>query len=137
MGANIHAISLMAFALLTTTAHAELGGTVEPGYGEPSALAGANQVMQRQLDGVTVRQYANSAGRVIGVAWQGPLLPDFQRLLGVHYTAYAEAQRLQSRRISIQTSALVLDAGGMMRSYSGRAYLPNLLPPGLAPQDIR
>jgi hypothetical protein len=137
MGANIHAISLTAFALFNTAAHAELGASLEPGQSESTPLAGASLYTQRQADGVTVRQYANRAGRVFGVGWEGPLLPDFQRLLGPHYAAYAEAQQLQPRHIHIQNNELVLDAGGMMRSFSGHAYLPKLLPPSLAAQDIR
>lgn len=130
-------IGFMALAIFNTEARAELGGNLEPVYNDQRAIAGATQYTIRQADGVTVRQYVNSGGRVFGVAWEGPLLPDFQRLLGSHYAAYAEAQRSQARHITILSDALVLDSGGMMRSFSGRAYLPKLLPPAWAPQDIR
>ena len=138
--------------LLTGTAQAELGGTLDSVYNDQKANAATNQATsfygaapatqytqytQRQADGVSVRQYVNAAGRVFAVAWDGPLLPDFQHLLGNHFTAYAEAQRQASRRISIQSAELVLDATGMMRSFSGRAYVPALLPPALSMQDIR
>lgn len=140
-------VGLMALAIFNTAARAELGGTLESVYSDQKASAatsqqtllatGNKQFTQHQADGVTVRQYVNSAGRVFGVAWEGPLLPDFQRLLGDHYAAYSEAQRQPSRHINIQSAELVLNAGGMMRSFSGRAYLPKLLPPTLAAADIR
>jgi hypothetical protein len=65
------------------------------------------------------------------------VLPDFERLLGAHYATYLEAVRLQRRGVSVQGPALVIESGGMMRAFSGRAYLPNLLPRQLSAQDIR
>jgi hypothetical protein len=101
------------------------------------ALAGATLYTQRLAGGVTLRQYANPAGVVFAVGWEGPVLPDFHRLLGDYHARYSEAQRQQSRQVHIQSSDLVLEAGGMMRAFSGRAYLPTLLPPTLSAADIR
>jgi hypothetical protein len=50
---------------------------------------------------------------------------------------YALAVRQQRRGVSIQTPELVIESGGMMRSFSGRAYLPTKLVGTLAAQDIR
>ena len=102
-----------------------------------TALNGASLYTLRQSNGVTVRQYVGPDGRVFGVAWDGPMLPDFRRLLGGHFAAYAQAQLQPSRHISIRSAALVLDAGGMMRSFSGQAYLPGQLPATLSSADIR
>jgi Protein of unknown function (DUF2844) len=139
-------LSALALLLLCAVAHAGLGGTFDArGQDQTAAgasslqttLAGATCYTLLQANGVTIRQYVNASGTVFGVGWDGPLLPDFRRLLGAHFEAFAQAQRTQSRRISVHRPTLVLDAGGMMRSFSGRAYLPDQLPPTLSSQDIR
>lgn len=131
--------------LLCASAYAALGEPLDSVQSDAQAsgtstlqtpIAGATQFTQRQANGVTIRQYVSPNGTVVGVGWDGPLLPDFKRLLGAHYAAYAQAQRTSTRHISIQTPALVLDAGGMMRSFSGHAFLPDQLPPTLSGLDI-
>jgi hypothetical protein len=132
--------------LLCAVAHAGLGGTLDSVQDDQqafaaslqqSALSGATQYTLRQANGVTVRQYVSASGTVFGVGWDGPLLPDFKRLLGAHFAAFEEARRQPARRISLRSVALVIDAGGMMRSFSGRAYLPGQLPATLSGADIR
>lgn len=88
-------------------------------------------------NGVTVRQYVDTAGLVFGVAWEGPVLPDFERLLGASFQTYMAAVRQQRRGVAIQTPELVIESGGMMRSFIGRAYLTSKLPVNLSAQDIR
>lgn len=126
-------------------ATAGLGGDLNPPASEwqtmgagstPRPLAGATLYTQRLADGVTLRQYVNPAGLVFAVGWDGPVLPDFRRLLGEHFPRYSEALRQQSRHVHIQSGDLVLEAGGMMRAFSGRAYLPARLPPTLSGADI-
>lgn len=131
---------------LPLAAHAALGGMLDSVHQDQqasaasslqTALHGATLYTQHQANGVTVRQYVSAAGAVFGVGWNGPVLPDFRRLLGAHFAAYAQAQLQPSRHISIHSAALVLDAGGMMRSYSGHAFVPGLLPATLSGADIR
>lgn len=102
-----------------------------------TALAGATLYSQTLSNGLHVRQYADASGSVFAVAWDGPVLPDFTRLLGEHAGAYADAVRLQQRGVHVRGAALVIESGGMMRSFSGRAYLPAKLPPTVTVQDIR
>jgi hypothetical protein len=45
--------------------------------------------------------------------------------------------RAQRRGVSLHDPDLVIESSGMMRSFSGRAYLPQRLPPIVAAQDIR
>lgn len=130
--------------VLSSTAIAGLGGPVAeaPGTARASSsatspLAGATLQTQRLASGITLRQYVNPAGLVFAVGWEGPVLPDFQALLGDYYARYSEAQRQQSRQVHIRSNDLVLEAGGMMRAFSGRAYVPGLLPPTLSGADIR
>lgn len=104
----------------------------------PVGSATGVSVYTQTLDnGVTVRQYVDAAGTVFGVAWEGPVLPDFARLLGDHFAAFTDAQRQQKRGVRVQNADLVIESGGMMRSFAGRAYLPARLPATLTTQDIR
>ena len=102
-----------------------------------TAVAGATVHSQRLPDGPIVRQYLDATGLVIAVGWEGPVLPDFERLLGPYFQAYIVAVRQQKRGVSIKTLDLVIESGGMMRSFVGRAYLPAKIPANLAPQYIR
>jgi hypothetical protein len=102
-----------------------------------SALTGAIVHTQTLPNALVIRQYVDATGVVFAVGWEGPVLPDFQRLLGAHYSSYVDAARQQMRGVSVQGPALVIESGGMMRAFSGRAYLPALLPRSLTVQDIR
>lgn len=92
---------------------------------------------------IVVREYVAPGGRVFGVTWRGPFIPDMQQLLGGYFQQYvlaAEAER--ERRVgraplNIQLPGLVVQTGGHMRAYFGRAYDPELLPAGASPDDLR
>ena len=100
-------------------------------------ITGVTVYTQALPNGVIVRQYVNASGLVFAVGWEGPVQPDFERLLGSYFQTYTTAQRQQRRGVNVQTSDIVMESGGMMRSFNGRAYLPSALPAGLAAQDIR
>ena len=102
-----------------------------------TVMAAATVYTQTLPNGLVVRQYADSAGLVFAVAWEGPVLPDFGRLLGSYYPVYTLAVRQQKRGVNFQTPELVIESGGMMRSFSGRALLPTRLPAAMVPLDIR
>ena len=86
---------------------------------------------------MTVREYVDGSGNVFAVGWDGPVLPDFERLLGSHFAAYQAAMQTARRGVGIHSADLVLESGGMMRAFTGRAYLPSRLPSGFNAQDIR
>ena len=91
--------------------------------------------------GTVVREYVSPAGIVFGISWQGPSVPNMQQLLGTYFThlqQYAQAQT--ARRggpLTIRKDGFVFASGGRMRSYRGRAYIPNLLPPGVFPEVVQ
>jgi len=93
--------------------------------------------------GVTVKEFASPAGRVFAVTWQGPFHPDLQQLLGTYYEQYMQA--LQAQRATrkgrgpllIQEPGLVIQISGHMRSFVGRAYVPQMMPAGVKVEDIR
>lgn len=101
-----------------------------------SANAGGTLYTQNLPNGLIIRQYVDAVGNVYAVAWEGPVLPDFQRLLGASYPSYQQAVLQQQRGVRLQTPTLVIESGGMMRSFVGRAYLPAQLPATLSAPNI-
>lgn len=93
--------------------------------------------------GVVVREYVSSSGRVFGVAWEGPFLPDLKQLFGSYFSQFSTAAkahreaRLSHRFLIIREPGLVVETSGHMRAYSGRAYDPGLLPDGVNGNDVR
>ena len=95
-------------------------------------------------NGTVVKEYVSgSAGRVFGVSWRGPFIPDLKQLLGTYfhqYAAAAKAQRdshVERRPLNIQEPELVVQTAGHMRAFSGRAYNPGALPAGSNADDIK
>jgi hypothetical protein len=92
--------------------------------------------------GMRVREYLGRDGVVFAVSWSGPVLPDLQRLLGSHYVEYTTALAALTRpglhrSVRIASSELVVESGGHLRAYAGRAYLPMRVPAGIATADLR
>ena len=90
--------------------------------------------------GTVVKEYVSPAGMVFAASWQGPSLPDLQQILGRYFEQYAGAVR--SRNIapasrSTQGSGLVVQSGGHMRAFSGRAYVEQMLPRGVLTEEIK
>lgn len=88
-------------------------------------------------EGVRVRQFLSPTGLVFAVAWEGPVLPDMERLLGSFFPLYQNALLPRTRSVRVNTPALSLESGGMMRAFVGRAYLPDQLPSGVTAGDLQ
>jgi uncharacterized protein DUF2844 len=89
--------------------------------------------------GVAVREFVSPSGKVFAVAWHGPSRPDLKQLLGSHFEEYRQALQARSSRrgpVFIQLPNLVVQLGGHMRDFMGRAYLPDQLPAGVRAEDI-
>lgn len=132
--------------LITGSCWAALGGNLASVNSDQQAwnatqtstvMTGASVYALTLPNGVIVREFTDATGNVFAVAWEGPVMPDFQRLLGSYFGSYQEALNTQSRGVHVKTTTLVIESGGMMRSFKGRAYLPNLLPASLSATDIR
>lgn len=88
----------------------------------------------------TVREYAAPSGVVFGVAWEGASHPDLRQLLGPYFPQYVDAlakRRTRRSPVSVTLPGLVVQAGGHMRAFTGRAWLPSELPAGVVSGDIR
>jgi hypothetical protein len=91
-------------------------------------------------DGTFVREYVSPAGLVFGVAWQGSKVPDLAQLLGSYFVVYQEALQTPVRRrgpVVVHTESLVVEMQGHMRAFSGRAYVPILVPNDLSQEVIQ
>ncbi len=93
-------------------------------------------------EGTIVEEYVSSTGTVFAVAWRGHFMPDMQQLMGTYFNQYSAALQSQQKHfghqpLNIKQSELVVQTGGHMRDYFGRAYIPSLLPSGFDPDQIQ
>jgi hypothetical protein len=131
---------------------AALGGTLDSVESDQSHMKASVKVTTagtytihelKASSGTTIREYVSSDGRVFGVTWEGPFIPDMQQLLGTYFEQYAKGVKAQReahvgrRPLNIEMSNLIVQASGHMRAFYGRAYDPGLLPAGIGADDIR
>ena len=138
-------------AALPSLARAELGGTVDSAQNDAVHLQGTLHSVASQ--GYTlheirvptshaVREYASADGKIFGISWEGPTIPDLRQLLGEKYfakfqQAAAERKRYGRGPVLIETPEFVFQQTGHMRAFQGRAYLPRSLPQGVDASVIR
>lgn len=97
-------------------------------------------IHEMTASGTTVREYVSPGGKVFGVSWQGPFVPNFQQLLGSYYQNFTNAAHNRHGvrgPLSIKEPGLVLSSGGQMRAYRGMAYIPEMLPEGVHADAIQ
>jgi hypothetical protein len=129
-------------------AHAELGGTMPSqaaaGASAPRALLNGALRERSWTDAgnTTINEYATSTGLIVAYSWQGPTMPDLHALLGKHGDSYrtgaaaaAGSGNLHASRVT--RSDVIVETGGPMRGYVGRAWLPAALPAGVTSDDIQ
>jgi hypothetical protein len=89
--------------------------------------------------GTVVREFASPAGTVFAVAWSGPTMPDLRQVLGSYFDQYVQAVAQRGRRgpVLIEQPGLVVQSGGHMRAFSGKAYVPVAVPQGVTTDEIR
>ena len=90
--------------------------------------------------GRVIREYVTPSGTVFGVVWEGPTMPDLSSLLGSYFTAFEQAAASSRRRhgpLNIHVGALVVESGGRMRAFRGRAYVTDLIPANVDKDAIR
>jgi hypothetical protein len=140
---------LLIAAFLPYIAGAALG-EVEPSVqDDAAALRGSVKVTEHanyrlheiQLpSGSLLREFVGSDGKVFAVAWNGPTVPNLRQAFGRYFDTFVTAPRVRRAghtQLQIQRSDLVVQASGHMRAFSGRAFLPQSLPSGVAVGDLR
>jgi len=134
--------------VLPSSASASLGGDVTTVQADQIRLKGTlrntptNAYTVQEIKaptGTVVREYLSPAGKIFAVVWQGPFLPDLR-----YFEQFSQAaQKLKSQRprvrgsLLIQEPGLVVQSGGHMRAYFGRAYIPELVPQGIPIEEIQ
>jgi hypothetical protein len=93
-------------------------------------------------NGLRVHEYISVAGQVFAVTWMGPMTPDLQQLLGSSYAAFSHSFAATThpglhRAARFVTPELVVEFGGHLRAYVGRAYLPAAMPAGMTAADLQ
>jgi hypothetical protein len=82
--------------------------------------------------GTVVKEFVSPAGMVFAVSWQARTMPNLSKLLGSYFPQFQQASQSRTRRrraVILRTNQLVVESGGHMRAFHGRAYVPALLPP--------
>ena len=145
---------------LCAPAFAVLGDNAASVLNDQARMKGTLQSIDRQTyvmheitapSGAKVREYVSPSGAVFGVAWEGQFPPNFEQLLGPYFQQIQQAsaqektagagseQQAPHRRgpAVIQTSGIVFVQSGHTHSFHGQAYIPQLVPQGVAASDIR
>jgi hypothetical protein len=134
------------------TAHAALGGDIASVQADQIHMQGSVRMTSAEgytvqeiqgSNGIVVREYVSHAGKVFGVAWQGPWPPDLRQLLGSYFDQYEQALKTQRAGhiergpMLINQPGLVVEMRGHPRSFFGHAYVPGMLPAGTHAEDIQ
>jgi hypothetical protein len=136
--------------LLQAPAAAHLGGDADSVSADRDALrAELRTTPMQQYDlheittasGTRVHEYATRQGTVFAVTWQGPVPPDLRQLFGNYYDQYQSAVAKQPRpgmhrQLTIGGGDLVVQSSGHLRAFSGKAYVPSLVPAGVSAADL-
>ena len=146
-------MSIVIVSLTTALpAFAALGGDTSSVHSDQAHMQGSLRTTQtgaytlheiQAATGTVVREYVSPSGKVFAVAWQGPWPPDMRQLLAAYFVEYQQALQSQTnsragrRPLTIQQPGLVVQSGGHMRSFAGRAYIPQMLPQGVSAEEIR
>ncbi len=144
-------ILILVFLLPATQAFAALGesvDTIESDREHLTAVRGARTahrdytVHEIKTDSTVVREYVSPAGIIFAIAWNGLVHPDLTELLGSYAGEYQDALRQtpreQGRRqLQVRTNRVVVQKWGHIRDLKGRAYAPDLIPPGVSIDAIK
>jgi hypothetical protein len=147
---TMHIVLLPLLVALSLPAFAGLGGDATP---VAAGQAVGKSVIRRAIparsytiqdvqsaDGTTVREYITLEGKVFGVSWTGPVMPNLAQLFGDHYESYREAIKGRGpgrKPVHVNSSDLVVESAGHMRAFRGRAYVPQMLPAGVSANEIK
>ncbi len=136
-----------ALAVLGETMTLPSAGRAQAAAAPRTALPSGVQVIERASgDGGAIREYVSPQGIVFAVAWNTRFKPRLDTLLGRYHEGYAAAasQALArpgragiQRQATLQASDLVVQSNGFLNTFTGRAWVPSLLPAGFDPASLR
>jgi hypothetical protein len=150
------AIAIFAATLFTTAmpAFAGLGEDAGSVQADQARIHASLRTTQSQAytvqeiqapTGIVIREYVSqTSGKVFAVVWQGPWPPNMQQILASYFDQFQKAAQGQAgsaramrRPLVINLPGLVVQSGGHIRSFAGRAYVPDMLPQGVTAEAIR
>lgn len=147
------AIISAAMLMISIPAFSGLGENVSSVLADQAHMQGSLRTTQSAgyivheitaASGVVVREYVSPAtGKIFAVAWQGSWPSDMRQVLANYFAQYQQAAQAQAnlhagrRPLLINQAGLVVESGGHMRSFTGRAYIPDMLPEGVKTEAIR
>jgi hypothetical protein len=146
-------LGVMAALLLVFSppASASLGGTSNSVETDRAHMNATSQIMQhdgysiheiKAPQGTVINEFISTEGRVFAVSWHGQFPPSMQQILGIYFDQYVAALKAQAqlsqtqprvyghRPLNLQLPGLVVQISGRTGAYSGRAYIPDMLPQG-------
>lgn len=145
-----HFLGLGSLLLLAPLAFASLGGDLNSVMTDQIHFQGSIKTTEKTSftvheihpqTGIIIREYVSPAGKVFAISWHGAWMPDMHQLLGSYFQQYSDGVKAQAapgrHPIRIVQPDFVLQHGGHMRSFAGRAYLPQLLPAGVTAEVIQ
>lgn len=139
----------LALVVLPHAARAALGESEATVSTDVQQLRGTDKATLRSTyrlheiqlpSGSVLREFALPSGAVFAVAWSGPSLPNLRQALGNYFATYASAAKTPHSghtHLQILNDGFILQSGGHMRAFSGRAYLPQAIPAGTSMDEIR
>ena len=143
---------VLALAMAALPASASLGGDAASIQADQIHMQGTRTMRAAESytvheiqgeNGTTVREYISADGKVFAVGWNGPWFPDMKQILGTYFDQYSRARQAQPttriRRgpVLVNEPGLVVQIGGHVRAFAGRAYDPGLLPAGVGAESIQ
>jgi hypothetical protein len=143
----------MALSAVSLPAMAALGGDLNSVQDDAAHMKATVKVEQKEAYTVhtiatknnttIVREYVSPDGHVFGVAWAGPYMPDLSKILGSYLQQYTTALEEDHAKnpgrhpVSVNQPGLVVESSGRVRGYYGRAYVPDMLPQSVQPQEVK
>lgn len=149
---RLRSIAAVAALTMALPAFASLGGDVTSVESDRAHMAASVRVTQpsrnysvheiQSPEGTIIQEYVSPAGKVFAVTWRGQFMPQMQQILGNYFAEYSAALQAQPRRygrrpLNIQRPDLVVQTGGQMRNYFGRAFVPGMIPQGVSADEVR
>jgi len=154
---SLPVMSLLAFVPLmsllgSAPASAALGGSVDSVSADTSVLRGQLRTTgfvdydmhQISSGALVVNEYATRSGQVFALTWHGPAPPNLQQLLGSYFGRFQAAAAAEQhanpgmhRFFTLAESDLVIHQAGRLRDFGGIAYLPGLVPAGVAVDQLQ
>jgi hypothetical protein len=139
---------MSAAAGVSAPALAALGGDASSVESDRATVKGAVRVTPtvdydvheiRTPAGMIIHEYVSAQGKVFAVSWRGPGLPHLAQLLGTYSAQLAQATphpHYNHHHLRVVTPDVVMESDAYLRTLSGRAWVPALLPQNFAARDI-